>query len=32
MDWSLSSSDRYEEIRTAVADLIEDWGITTYPF
>lgn len=32
MDWSLPSSDRYEEIRTTVADLIEDWGITTYPF
>lgn len=32
MDWSLSSSERYEEIRAAVADLIEDWGITAYPF
>ena len=32
MDWNLSSSERYEEIRAAVADLIEDWGITVYPF
>lgn len=32
MVWSLPSSDRYEEIRTAVADLIEDWGIIVYPF
>ena len=31
MSWSLAP-ERYEEIRTAVADLIEDWGITTYPF
>lgn len=32
MGWNLSSSQRYEEIRSTVADIIEDWGITVYPF
>ena len=32
MNWSLPSPVRYEEIRAAVADLIEDWGIAAYPF
>ncbi len=31
MSWSLPAN-RYDEIRSAVADLIEDWGITVYPF
>ena len=31
MNWYLSY-DRYEEIRTAVADTIEDWNIELYPF
>jgi Zn-dependent peptidase ImmA (M78 family) len=31
MTWSLPAN-RYDEIRSAVADLIEDWGISTYPF
>lgn len=31
MFWSLPA-DRYDAIRSTVADLIEDWGISTYPF
>ena len=31
MSWHLAY-DRYEEIRSTVADLIEDWGISVYPF
>lgn len=31
MRWHLASG-RYEEIRSTVADLIEDWGISVYPF
>ncbi len=31
MNWSLPA-ERYDEIRSTVADLIEDWGITIYPF
>lgn len=31
MGWLLSEG-RYDEIRLAVADLIEDWGIRVYPF
>lgn len=31
MRWNLTSA-RYEEIRSTVADLIEDWGISVYPF
>lgn len=31
MIWSLPG-ERYDEIRATVADLIEDWGITAYPF
>ncbi len=31
MRWHLVSG-RYEEIRSTVADLIEDWGISVYPF
>lgn len=31
MKWHLTSA-RYEEIRSTVADLIEDWGISIYPF
>ena len=31
MRWHFSSV-RYEEIRSSVADLIEDWGIRAYPF
>ena len=31
MGWNLPGG-RYDEIRTAVADLIEDWGIREYPF
>lgn len=31
MTW-LFSPERYEEIRTIVVDLIEDWGISEYPF
>ena len=31
MNWHLAG-DRYEEIRSTVADLIEDWGISVYPF
>lgn len=31
MKWNLPA-DRYDEIRAAVADLIEDWGISKYPF
>lgn len=31
MGWLLPDS-RYDEIRSAVADLIEDWGISVYPF
>lgn len=31
MSWSLPVK-RYDEIRSAVADLIEDWGINVYPF
>lgn len=31
MSWSLPSG-RYDAIRSTAADLIEDWGISTYPF
>jgi hypothetical protein len=31
MSWHLAGN-RYEEIRSTVADLIEDWGISHYPF
>lgn len=31
MSWHLSGI-RYDEIRSTVADLIEDWGISVYPF
>lgn len=31
MNWSLPA-ERYDEIRSTVADLIEDWGIAVYPF
>ncbi len=31
MSCSLAEA-RYDEIRSVVADLIEDWGISTYPF
>lgn len=31
MSWNLTSN-RYEEIRSTVADLIEDWDISVYPF
>ncbi len=31
MVWHLEST-RYDEIRSTVADLIEDWGISVYPF
>lgn len=31
MSWSLPAN-RYDAIRSAIADLIEDWGISTYPF
>ncbi len=31
MRWHLASG-RYDEIRSTVADLIEDWGINVYPF
>ena len=31
MNWHLNAS-RYDEIRSTVADLIEDWGISIYPF
>lgn len=31
MSWHLSPM-RYEEIRSAAADFIEDWGIASYPF
>ena len=31
MGWNLLG-ERYDEIREAVADLIEDWGISRYPF
>jgi hypothetical protein len=32
MHYRLLHPERYEEIRSAVADLIEDWGIQRYPF
>lgn len=31
MRWHLAP-DRYDEIRSTVADLIEDWNISVYPF
>lgn len=31
MRWPLHA-ERYDEIRTAVADFIDDWGINVYPF
>ncbi len=31
MSWHLPG-DRYEEIRSIAADLIEDWGLSVYPF
>ena len=31
MSWHLTET-RYDEIRSAAADLIEDWGIGVYPF
>ena len=31
MRWSLPP-ERYDEIRSTVADLIEDWGTSVYPF
>ena len=31
MGWNLPAG-RYDEIRSTVADLIEDWGISVYPF
>lgn len=31
MGWNLAGT-RYDEIRSIVADLIEDWGISAYPF
>lgn len=31
MGWNLPAN-RYDEIRSTVADLIEDWGVSVYPF
>lgn len=31
MSWNLAGG-RYDEIRSVIADLIEDWGIEVYPF